>query len=83
MTTEWLIGHLRDSHFGTQEPKNDALYYAADDLEWMSKRIAELTKREAKLVEALEDWITYMDSEGYTDKQYKKGLLKQALKEIK
>ncbi len=39
MATEWLIGHLKDSHFGAHEVKNDALYYAADDLEWMSSRL--------------------------------------------
>lgn len=38
-------------------------------------------KEADRLRKALKDWVTYMDGEGYTDKQYKKGMLKQALEE--
>lgn len=40
-----------------------------------------LTEEQDKLAEAIRSWLQRMDSQGYTDKQYKKGELRAALKE--
>ena len=38
-----------------------------------------LKKKNATMAKALYEWLVYMDKQGYTDKQYKKGDLRESL----
>ncbi len=67
ITTEYLIGQLKEMHFGLAQINKDLLYYAADDLEWMGAKIKSLEEKKEPKKQTL---LEYIDEQSYRARKY-------------